>query len=222
MIPAPEPEPAPIVDLLAAGKAAAAARATRWAPFWETAVAADARLSSLRDVPDTRAEVEARLETWAAAVAAQPFRRDWTKAEVDALAARVRAIRAEVADVFGQVEALGNLTDSDAMGEPLGVLFGTLLSVFDDLAPAVAAADALTALPARSGGRGAFTSEHRRREILDFGEGALSIFRRCGLSTGGNRDRDPALGAFLDAACRHVTGGPIPGRAALLSALRMR
>lgn len=211
----------PLGYLLEAGNRAEQARSARWAELWDDLIAADPRLSRLRDDPATRTEVEARLRDWENAQLDRRFYRDWTKAEVDALAGRVRAARDEISSVFDEVNSLMRLVESDAMWRPLDTIFKALLVSLDDLAPAIKAADDLTALPGRKGGRGAFTTEHRKKKpIVEFGEGMLPIFRRAGLPLGGNGSRDKAFATFLDTVCHHVTGAKIPGRVALLAELR--
>lgn len=211
-----------IATILASGKDLERRLSGQFIDFWVSAVAADARLAILRDDPVTRAEVERCLRQWRGSLDDRLFNRDWTKAEIDLLAGRVLSVTEEIGAILDDFKSLGQVVDSKEMETIVVTIYRSLLGSLSELAPAAGASKALAKLPARKGGRGKFTADHRARPVEIFGLAMVPLFRRSGLPLGGNQTRDKGFAAFLDCASWHVTGERIPGRAALLARLRMR
>lgn len=182
---------------------------------------ADSRLARLYDDCDVRSEVESALSIWQEAED-RIFRREWSRPEVQVLAERVLALRADLAALVDDARALGRVAIGGPLEDPAGELTLALLYLYDrpELAAADNAAEALVAAPGKSGGRGDYTANTRPRPIALFGKAMVPIFRAAGIPLGGNASRDKAFSAFLDLAHDFVIGGPIPGQKALLAELR--
>lgn len=207
--------------LVDAGRTADQARAEHYNHFWMRVTGADSRLIRLYGDCDVRSEVESALSIWQEAED-RMFRREWSRPEVQVLAERVLALRADLATLADDARALGRVAIGGPLEDPAGELTFALLYLNDrpELAAAESAAGALLATPGKFGGRGEYTANTRPRPIALFGEAMVPIFRAAGIPLGGNASRDKAFAAFLDLAHDFVIGGPIPGKKALLAALR--
>ncbi len=218
----PLQDPALIAALIEAGKRAERERAEAVAPFWLRVVAADDRLSRLCDDPEARGQIEALLLQLRDDAEANPFVREWSRPEVEALAARVLALREELATVVDDARSLGRAATGGPLDGHTAAIAFALIDLFDrpELAAAETAAEALLAAPGKAGGPGDYTANTRPRPIAIFGAALVPLFRRAGIPLGGNANRDKAFAAFLDIAHDFAIGGPIPGRNALLADLR--
>ena len=208
--------------LLDAGAKAARERAEAWEARWVDLVAADPALARLRDDPGARAEVEARADAWRQAVDGRGWTPEWSRADVLALADKVAGLRAELADLLDEARALARATDGHELGDAASALFLALAGVVDALDPADAAANALRQAPKKAGGPGKLTENLRLRSVEDFGRAMPPLFRRVGLSLGGNGSKSKSFATFLDVLHQEIEGRPIPGRGVLLADLRKR
>jgi hypothetical protein len=195
-------------------------RAAMFDEFWRRVTAADERLGQLRDKAEWREEIEGRLHAWRATIGRKGWDREWSRPEIVALADRVRALDAEVVDIWNDVRALSGVANGSVVDDQLGALFLSLTAALDALAPAAKAARAIAELPEKRGGRGAYTENLRSKPVEEFGRAMISLFRAAGIPLGGNASRDPAFDAFIEIAHSHVEGSPVPGKAALLASLR--
>ncbi|PYF12996.1 hypothetical protein C8J30_101381 [Rhodobacter viridis] len=218
----PPQDPALIAALIEAGKRAERERAEAVAPFWLRVVAADDRLARLRDDPEARGQIEALLLRLRDEAEVNPFVREWSRPEVEALAERVLALREELATLVDDARALRRAAAGGPLDGPAGAMAFSLIDLFDreELAAAETAAEALLAAPGKAGGRGGYTANTRPRPVAVFGAALVPLFRRAGIPLGGNANRDKAFAAFLDTAHDFAIGGPIPGRNALFADLR--
>lgn len=82
------------------------------------------------------------------------------------------------------------------------------------------AASALRSAPIKAGGPGEYTQGLRPRPVSEFGRSMVPLFRRVGISIGGNATKDKAFETFLDLMHQHVEGRPLPSKAKILAELR--
>ena len=209
-----------IEALRIAARKTADERADEMRPIWQRAIAADAQLARLCDNPAWREEVETRLRGWRHSVENGGWSKEWSRAEVIMLADRIRAVEGDLADLVNEVRALGAVTVDGDLDVPVGQMFAGLLDAFEALDPAVAAAQYMSAIPEKHGGRGDYTQNFRPKPAEEFGRRLAAIFRDAGIPLGGNSSRDKAFAAFLEVAGEYATGAPIPGFNALLADLR--
>lgn len=213
-----------ISALIDSGKQTEHERAEALVPFWKRAIEADDRLSWLRDDPEARGEIETRLFQLRDDAGANPFVREWSCPEVEALAGRVLALREELATLVDDARALGMAATGGPLDGPAEAMVLALICLNDrpELAAAETAAEALLDAPGKAGGQGKYTANTRPRPIETFGAAIVPLFRRVGIPLGGNANKDKAFAAFLDIAYDFAVGGQIPGRNALLAVLRKR
>lgn len=215
-----------IFALIETGKLTDRERAEAIAPFWSRLTEADDRLSRLRDDPDARGEIETLLLQLRCDADVNPFVREWSRPEVEALAARVLALRDELVTLFDDACALGRAATGGPLDGHAAAMAFALIDLFDRPEFAAAetaaetAAEALLASPGKAGGPGDYTANTRPGPMAVFGAAVVPLFRRAGIPLGGNVNRDKAFAAFLDTSHDFAIGSPIPGRAALLADLR--
>lgn len=197
-------------------------RQREFLPFWDRVVDVDVRLAALRDDPDTRTEVEGRLRAWREEER-QSFRPKLSEAEVRDMASRLRGVQSELSDLMEEVGRLGASSETGRISDlSSGSALFSILEALDALAPALAMADEIEALPTKAGGRGAYTEKLREKPVNVFGVAMVRLFRKAGIPCGGNGSKDRAFEEFLNFAHHEVAGGNIPGKAALLAELRRR
>lgn len=214
---AEEPRPSPVVALFSN---ASARRDDEFEPFWRDAVAADPRLAVLRDNDDWRGEIEGRLIVWRSATEAPGWHGEMTKPEVDAIGDRVRRLGDDVVALWNDASALTHVARGGPLDDAATRLLIALAAVADAVGPAMEAAEDLSAVPSKGGGRGAFTAALRPKPADEFGDAAAAIFRRAGLLLGGNANPDVAFERFMEVAAAFATGGELAGMSLLLARLR--
>lgn len=209
-----------IAALVEAGFAAAQDRQAVFRPFWARVVEADGRLVVLHDDEQARGEIEAHLSVWQDVRKGARFASEWSRPEVIALAERVQKLDAELAELFNDASALGQVSENSDLDELVGPMILSVATAFDALAPAVLAAQGFASLPRKAGGPGGYSANLRRRPVEVFGEALVAIFRRSNIPIGGNSNKDKRFEAFICASHEFVEGRPVPGLGVMLARLR--